>query len=90
MPLLEPAINLDPFVDNCADPLVVDGKGALLPPSGLSIDASCAVDNSGGSISTYIVRGGDTLASVAKMFNVSGNTILWYNGLAKNSVLKVG
>lgn len=41
-------------------------------------------------ISTYIVRSGDTISSVAKMFNVSVNTILWANDLTSKSFLKEG
>jgi LysM repeat protein len=39
-----------------------------------------------GEISVYIVRKGDTLASIAKMFGVSTNTILWANNIKGNKV----
>jgi murein DD-endopeptidase MepM/ murein hydrolase activator NlpD len=42
-----------------------------------------------GQITTYIVREGDTLSSVADMFGVSANTIMWANDL-KSKILKVG
>ena len=32
-------------------------------------------------ISVYVVRKGDTLSDIAKMFNVSVNTIIWANDL---------
>jgi LysM repeat protein len=41
-------------------------------------------------ISTYIVREGDTVSTIAKMFNVSPNTVLWSNNLTKNDVIKKG
>jgi murein DD-endopeptidase MepM/ murein hydrolase activator NlpD len=41
-------------------------------------------------ISIYVVRPGDTISSVAKMFNVSSNTILWANDLTSKSTLKQG
>lgn len=41
-------------------------------------------------ISVYTVRQGDTISSVAKMFNVSVNTILWANDLTGKSILKQG
>lgn len=41
-------------------------------------------------ISTYVVREGDTFAGIAKMFDVSVNTLLWSNGLTSKSKLKVG
>lgn len=37
-------------------------------------------------ISLYVVRGGDTLPAIAKMFNVSTNTIVWANDLKNNKV----
>jgi len=40
-------------------------------------------------ISEYIVKGGDTLGSIAEKFNISLNTILWANDLSSKSVLKV-
>lgn len=37
-------------------------------------------------ISVYIVREGDTIQTIAKIFNVSPNTIIWANDLRKKSV----
>ncbi len=42
-----------------------------------------------GEISTYIVRQGDTLSTIAKMFQVSVNTIIWANNI-KNGVISPG
>lgn len=39
-----------------------------------------------GQISVYVVRKGDTLSSVAKMFGVSSNTIVWANDLKSNAL----
>lgn len=41
-------------------------------------------------ISLYTVRQGDTISSVAKMFNVSVSTILWANDLSSKSTLQPG
>ncbi len=41
-------------------------------------------------ITTYTVRAGDTLDSVAKLFHISKNTIRWQNDLKPNSPIKVG
>lgn len=38
----------------------------------------------------YIVEKGDTISSLAEKFNISIDTILWANGLKKNSTLKLG
>ncbi len=40
-------------------------------------------------ISLYVVRAGDTLPAIAKMFNVTTNTIVWANDL-KNNKISVG
>lgn len=37
-------------------------------------------------ISVYIVREGDTIQTIAKLFNVSPNTIIWANDLRKKSI----
>lgn len=37
-------------------------------------------------ISIYVVRTGDTLPAIAKMFNVSTNTIVWANDLKGNKI----
>ena len=49
-----------------------------------------AATNDKPSISTYTVAPGDTLASVAKKFDISVNTILWANNLSSKAALKVG
>lgn len=37
-------------------------------------------------ITTYVVREGDTISSIAAMFRVSANTIIWANGLSKSTI----
>jgi LysM repeat protein len=41
-----------------------------------------------GQISVYIVRKGDTLPAIAKMFGVSSNTILWANDLKSSKIVE--
>lgn len=41
-------------------------------------------------ISIYVVRKGDTVPTVAKLFGVTNNTILWANGLKSGEKLKEG
>ncbi|MBP9802697.1 MAG: peptidoglycan DD-metalloendopeptidase family protein [Candidatus Pacebacteria bacterium] len=41
-------------------------------------------------ISIYVVRSGDTVQTIAKLFKVSPNTILWTNDLKKGEKLTVG
>ncbi|HSE35490.1 MAG TPA: M23 family metallopeptidase [Candidatus Paceibacterota bacterium] len=59
------------------------GPGGGLP------DAD-TMDADPGHISVYVVRDGDTLASIADMFGVSVNTIVWANGLSRGKALSVG
>lgn len=68
------------------------GESALLPdvgPSGGLADVS-ADDYEHGQISIYVVHEGDSFTSIAKMFDVSVNTILWANNLARGAKLAVG
>lgn len=39
---------------------------------------------------TYEIQPGDTISSVAARFDLNSSTILWENGLGKNSVIKPG
>ncbi len=39
-------------------------------------------------ISAYVVRSGDTLGSIAEMFGVSVNTLIWANDLASKTIAK--
>lgn len=41
-------------------------------------------------ISSYMVRQGDTLSSIAGMFNITVNTLLWTNNLTKTSKIQPG
>ncbi len=53
-------------------------------PSGTQADISDTVNT--GQISKYIVRKGDSLGSIAKMYGVTTNTIIWANNMTSNSV----
>lgn len=73
------------------EPNVV-GQTAIMAdtgPGGGLPDAD-VFDADPGHISVYVVRGGDTLASIADMFGVSVNTIVWANGLTRGKALSVG
>lgn len=65
---------------------------ALLPvvgPLALS-DGVESEDSSYSDISIYVVRSGDSIADIAKMFKVTTNTIIWANNMKKGEKLKVG
>lgn len=80
--LLEAAVNTNPTSTSTIDELaVVDGK-ALLSETGVVGTVANIVDApSSDQISVYVVHKGDTLASIAKMYDVSPNTIKWANDL---------
>lgn len=84
--LLEAAVNTNPTSTSSVDSLsVVEGK-ALLSEAGISGTIVDVIDRpSNDQISVYVVHKGDTLASIAKMFDVSVNTIKWAND-TKNGV----
>jgi murein DD-endopeptidase MepM/ murein hydrolase activator NlpD len=74
-----------------ADVNVVGGTALLADagPSGALPDVD-DVDEGQDEISIYEVREGDSFSSIAKMYNVSVNTILWANNLNKKTTLKIG
>jgi LysM repeat protein len=80
--LLEAAVNTNPTSTTTIDNLsTVDGK-ALLSEVGVTGTIADVVDApASDQISVYVVHKGDTLASVAKMYNVSPNTIKWANDI---------
>lgn len=91
IPFLEAAVNIDPKKAQGGGDITVVNDSALLPeegPSGTLADVE-SNDYQGG-VSLYVVHEGDTIAQVAKMFEVSENTILWANGLSSSAKLRAG
>ncbi|MEK7120868.1 MAG: peptidoglycan DD-metalloendopeptidase family protein [Patescibacteria group bacterium] len=91
LPVLQSISSIDPkLARGGGDITIVDGT-ALLAESGPSGTlAEIEKSTSNGEISIYVVKKGDTLSAIAKMFGVSSNTILWANDLQKGSALVVG
>lgn len=85
--LLQAANNIDPNPSKGGgDIMVVDGQ-ALLPETGPSGTIADIADYPPASeISVYVVREGDTLSGIARMFSVSTNTIVWANDLGRGSI----
>ncbi|HEY4496142.1 MAG TPA: peptidoglycan DD-metalloendopeptidase family protein [Candidatus Paceibacterota bacterium] len=80
MALLQAALNPDPNPSKGGGDITVIGGSALLPetgPTGTIADVNDEPRSN--NISIYIVRRGDTLSQIAKMFGVSVNTIIWNN-----------
>lgn len=62
---------------------IVD-ENAIMPE--LNAVGSIGEDALPGQISLYVVRKGDSLAQIAKMFGVSTNTIIWGNDLSGGTI----
>ncbi len=91
MSLLESALTPDPDWSRGGGEIVVVDDSALEPEAGplgtiKEFDKLPASDK----ISLYVVRKGDTLSQVAKMFDVTVNTIIWANDLRKATDIKEG
>jgi murein DD-endopeptidase MepM/ murein hydrolase activator NlpD len=90
MPLLEPAVNLNPNPPKGGGNITVTDGVALVPiesPTGEAVDIEEIPSSS--QISVYTVREGDTLTQIAEMFDVTVNTIIWANDI-KGRVIKPG
>lgn len=89
-PALVAPINPNPSANTDA-PLTTSGDVALVSysgPSGTLADVGDAAPSD--RISIYVVRSGDTLSDIAKMFNVSVNTIVWANNLKNTKDFHTG
>ena len=90
MAFLKPAMNIDPAAGRGGGDITIVDDSALLPEEGPAGTIADIEKPKNSTISTYIVREGDTLSGIALMFDVSPNTILWANDMSKGSTLKVG
>ena len=90
MQLPRPAMNIDPSpARGGGDITIVDGT-ALMPDEGPSGTMADIEKPKNATISVYVVREGDTLGKIAKLFDVSSNTIMWANDIPRGASLKVG
>lgn len=82
MTLLQAATNQDPNPAKGGGDIAVVGGVALLSEDGPSGTMADVEDNqNAGNISVYVVRSGDSLSGIAKIFGVSVNTIIWANDI---------
>jgi len=91
LPLLVAVRNPDPNADKGGGDITIVGDQALLAETG-PIGSLADVGThraSSDQISLYIVREGDTLSQIARMFSVSVNTIIWSNDI-RGSVISPG
>ncbi|MCR4284096.1 MAG: peptidoglycan DD-metalloendopeptidase family protein [Parcubacteria group bacterium] len=92
MPLLQAALNSDPSPAKGGGDITIINGSALFSdtgPYGSMADIEDAKPESG-EISLYVVRDGDSLSQIAKMFNVSISTIIWANDIKKGDLIKPG
>ncbi|MEX2010369.1 MAG: peptidoglycan DD-metalloendopeptidase family protein [Parcubacteria group bacterium] len=88
MVLLEARHNINPVSVFSKQIAIVDDRA--IESEGDSGEAFAGVGGSeSNQISVYIVRQGDTLSGIAKMFGVTTNTIVWANDI-KGGVIKEG
>lgn len=83
-------MNINPTAGRGGGDITIVDDSALVPGEGPSGTIADIEKPKVGTISTYIVREGDTLSGIAKLFDVTPNTILWANNLTSASKLRVG
>lgn len=84
--LLQAAVNSNPSPEKPSDVSPVVGNALA---ADVVLSEGAPTENST-RISSYVVREGDTVSSIAKMFGVSVNTVMWANGISRASALSVG
>ncbi len=81
-PVLLAATNLDPNpAKGGGDITIVDDVALLAEVGPVGTIADIESGEESGEIFLYVVRKGDTLSGIAKMFGVTTNTVLWANDL---------
>ena len=91
-PALYAATNLDPNPAKGGGDITIVDNVALLAESGPEGTLADIQNNTPNSdqISLYVVRNGDTLGGIARMFDVTTNTILWANNLKSSKDIHPG
>lgn len=88
--LLEASPRIDPLSTESNDTTIYNSS-ALAPETGpLGTVADVALAPETDQISLYVVKSGDTISSIAKMFGVSTSTIRWANDLASGQSVAEG
>ena len=90
MLLPRPAMNINPIPAKGGGDVVIIDSNSLMPAEGPSGTIADIEKPKVSTVSRYVVREGDTLTGIAKLFGVSPNTILWANDLPNGSKLQVG
>lgn len=87
--LLSAALNPDPNPGKGGGDITVVGGVALLSETGPEGTLADIEENQSSTISIYVVRRGDTLGTIAKMFGVTTNTVAWANNI-KGGIIHEG
>jgi len=88
--LLESSINPDmKSMKDASSPSLLDDEALSTDQQGTDSDTTSYISSSD-KITTYTVKSGDTVASIATKFGISKNTVIYANTNIKNNVLKVG
>ncbi len=87
IPLPKAALNATAASERGGADITIIDDSALVADEGPSGSLSKPVNQT---ISTYVVREGDTLSEIAELFEVTPDTIRWANDLPKGTPLKVG
>lgn len=92
IPILQAALNIDPNPSKGGGEIIIIDDEALLSEIGPSGTIAEIEERpvSSDQISIYVVREGDSLSQIAKMFNVSTNTVIWANDIKSGSFIKPG
>ncbi len=92
IPLPRAARNIDPNPAVGGGFIVVRNGSALVAESGPEggVTEFTEGKTTGGQISIYIVREGDSLGRIAETFGVSINTIKWANDIKRGSTINIG
>ncbi len=90
MELLEAVRNSDPSPNSEKTSVTIVNDSALLTNAAPDQIIEKGIVPTGDQISVYVVRKGDTLSAIAKMFGVSPNTILWANDIPKRGGIEIG
>lgn len=80
MHLLQAPLSPDGSPRGGGDIAIVDGS-AILAETGVAGTWTDVDDYKSTQISIYVVRQGDSISQIAKMFGVSSNTIIWANNI---------
>ena len=91
MELLQAAINTDPNPSKGGGGITIVELNALLPEQGFRGTGGIEVlGPKSDQISVYVVRSGDSVSQIAKMFGVSVKTIMWANDLNSKGAIQPG